>query len=318
MIRPPLGRRDFLKRTGGLALFSLSPVGKSSSDSESRIALTNPVGYATIGWPESQFSHALEIISKLGFQGVQLLGWTRDAHSGEKAKELRARLEELRLRPVALSCSSLELGLEYSNPAEQSELRAYACFFQQLGGAYLQITDGGRPEGDYSPAVIRNLGARMNSLGRVARDFGTTLGYHPHFGTYGETREGLGRILDATDPHDVKLIADVAHLTLGGSDPAEVIRTYHERLIVVHFKDVRKEVLALARRDRPQAHKSRHHFCEIGLGAVNFPPILEAFREIDYRGWIVIELDNGDEGPWGPGAAARKNQEAARQLGLKV
>ena len=126
------------------------------------------------------------------------------------------------------------------------------------------MTDGGDPTKEYSAEDIRALGARMNAVGKMAQDFGLTLGYHPHFGTIGETRQGLGRVLDATDPRYVKLIADVAHMALGGSDPAEVIRTYGQRLCFLHLKDTRKEVAAVARQDRNRVEAMGPPFAKSG------------------------------------------------------
>jgi inosose dehydratase len=201
---------------------------------------------------------------------------------------------------------------------ETVEIRSYAEFFSRLGGTFLQVTDQGHPFKDYSAEDIRTLGARMNALGKVAQDFGLTLGYHPHFGTIGETRKGLGRVLEATDPRYVKLIADVAHLALGGSDPAEVIRTYGARLCFLHLKDVRKQIAAIARRDRNLVAGKGPPFCEIGLGVVNFAAVVQALSAVRFSGWVVVELDGGNSTLGGPNASAAKNREELRKLGFDV
>jgi inosose dehydratase len=301
-------RREFLKRAAGVAL-------ACCASARALDALPNPVGYATITWPERKFPQALETVSALGFKGVQMLGWVRDFYRGLSLTRLKEQLQALKLKPVALSCSQLRLDPADTHD-ETAELRAYAEFFERLGGLYLQVMDGGGPGKEYTARQIRALASRMDVLGRVAEDHGLSLGYHPHFGTLGETREGLGRVLDATDPHAVKLIADVAHLALGGADPAEVIRTYHDRLLFTHFKDVRKDVAELARQNRDLVRKRENHFCEIGSGVVDFPAILRAFRDVQFSGWVIIELD--DAGPGGPSASARANKGAVQRLGLKV
>jgi inosose dehydratase len=279
--------------------------------------LPNPVGYATIAWPRQEFAHALETISRLGFRGVQLLGWVREAYAATKAQELGKLLASLELKPVALSCWGVRLAPERQGN-ETVELRSYAEFFSRLGGTFLQVTDHGDPSKEYSLEDIKTLGARMNALGKMAQDFGLTLGYHPHFGTIGETRQGLGRVLEATDPQYVKLIADVAHLALGGSDPAEVIRTYGRRLCFLHLKDVRKEIAALARQDRNRVEGKGPPFCEIGLGMVNFAAVVEALRVVRFSGWVVVEQDEGNSTLGGPDASAAKNRDALRELGFDV
>ena len=307
-------RRSFLQQMGSVAAAWCSSLQFAPGAEE---PLPNPVGYAAISWPDDEFEEALSSIAGLGFKGVQMLGWVRESYAGPKTQALADRLAELRLQPVTLSCSDLELSP--GEPGDEvAQLRAYAAFFQRLKGLYLQVTDGGRPDREYSAEEIRSLGRRMNILGGLAREFGLTLGYHPHFGTIGETREGLGRILDATDPRYVKLIADVGHLKLGGADPAEVVRTYHERLIFLHFKDVRRDAFELARKGRDFVRKQEYRFCEIGTGAVDFPAIIQAFRDTQFKGWVIVELDGYELRPGGPAASARINKRAALRLGLRI
>lgn len=306
-------RREFLKRVGGAAISWASVVIPARADDA---LLPNPVGYATISWPENQLDQALATISRLHFRGVQMLGWVRRAY-GERTAELKEKLQILKLEPAALSASGVRL-----NPAQLSDqgdkLRAYADFQRELGGLYLQVTDGGNPHSQYSADQVKALGEQMNALGKIAKEHDLTMGYHPHFGTLGETREGLGRVLGATDSEYVKLIADVAHLTLGGSDPAEVIRTYYERLVFCHFKDVRKDVAKLARQNRDLVRHSRYHFCEIGQGVVDFPSILQAFKDVGFKGWVIVELDGYEAPSGGPGESARINAEAMKRMGFEV
>lgn len=309
-----LNRRSFLQQVGSLAVASC---GSSPGLRGGAGPLPNPLGYAAIAWPDSEFDEALATIARLKFKGVQMLGWVREAYAGAKTQVLKERLSNLQLQPVTLSCSDIELSPDGPDD-EIAELRAYAAFFQRVGGHYLQVTDGGRPDRRYSAREIESLGRRMNILGGLAREFGLTLGYHPHFGTLGETREGLSRILDATDPRYVKLIADVGHLTMGGVDPAEVVRTYREFLLFLHFKDVRRDIFELARKNRDLVRGKEYHFCEIGTGAVDFPAIIQAFRDTQFDGWVIVEIDGYELRPGGPAESARINKDAAMRLGLQV
>jgi inosose dehydratase len=307
-------RREFLRT---LASLSVAPGALATLRAGARDVLPNPVGCATIAWPREEFTHALDTISRLGYRGVQLLGWVREAYPATKTQQLREHLASLKLKAVALSCSAVQLAPERQGN-ENAEVRSYAEFFSRLGGTFLQVTDWGNPSKEYSAQDIENLGLRMNTLGKVAQDFGLTLGYHPHFGTVGETRQGLGRVLEATDPRYLKLIADVAHLALGGSDPAEVIRTYGERLCFLHLKDLRKEIGAVARQDRNLVGGKGPPFCEIGLGIVNFAAVVQALRAVRFPGWVVVELDGGNSTLGGPDASAGKNRDEMRKMGFEV
>ncbi|HXJ92262.1 MAG TPA: sugar phosphate isomerase/epimerase [Terriglobia bacterium] len=313
-MKSSLPRREFLVRSGqaGLAWMAASLPASAAAAS-----LPNPVGYATISWPRNQFEQALDTISSLHYQGAQLLGWVADEYAGSKQAELHEKLQSLHITPVALSCWGVTLDPAILGPVS-NKFAAYAQFFHGLNGHYLQVTDGGHPHQTYSPDQIKALGARMNELGKIAGDSGLQVGYHPHFGTLGETRQGLGKVLEATDPSYVKLIADVAHLSLGGADPAEVIRTYRDRLLFLHFKDVRKDIAKLAAQNRDQVRTAKYHFCEIGTGAVDFAAILAAMRETRFSGWVIVELDAYEPPPGGPAEAARTNAMALEKMGFKI
>ncbi len=307
-------RREFLRRAGSLAFGYLAC---ASGLPGTETGLANPVGYATISWPKGELDHALQTISHLGYRGVQFLGWVRSAYGDGRVGSLVDELSTLHLKPVALSCSGLK-----PDPAKLADLgdgiRDYATFLGQLHGKHLQVTDGGHPDVSYTPEQIKALGKAMNNLGKIAQGAGVTLGYHPHVATLGETRHGLGQVLDSTDPRYVKLIADVAHLALGGSDPVEVIRTYRERLIACHFKDVRQETLEAFKKGPVPVRHAKNRFCEIGEGVVDFPGIVRVLRQTRFDGWVIVELDSYEPRAGGPDESARMNTAALQKLGFHV
>ena len=307
-------RRGFLQQAGTAAV---AWTAGSRLASSLPAMLPSPVGCSIISWQADDFAQALETISALGYQGVQLLGWVQEAYAGNKAVELKNRLQKLKLSAAALSCGKVSLRPDSSKDFA-AEFRECADFLHILNGDVLQLIDGAKPRGNYSASQIKSMGATMNEMGKIAKDSGMTVAYHPHFWRLGETREGLGRVLDATDPRYVGLIADVAHLTMGGSDPAEVIRTYRERLVMLHFKDVRREAFELARHNPDAVKGLKTHFCEIGTGVVNFPAITASLREVQFKGWIIVELDSYAQPAGGPAESARTNRDAIRTMGFNV
>ena len=307
-------RREFLRQAGALAFLASSGLSRAGSALDA--PLPNPVGYATISWTMHEFDQALATISALGYQGVQLQGGVRDAFAGDKVQQLKARLQQWRLFPTALSCLGVRIDPGKSVDAEN--FRGYVAFMSSLGGKFLQIVEVGRCDREYSLAEMKSMGSALNELGSRAADAGLMLGYHPHLGSLGETREGLAKVFEATDPQYVGLIADVAHLALGGSDPAEVIRTYHQRLILLHLKDARKDAYALARQNRPAVREMEPKFCEVGRGAVDFAALVATLRAVQFQGWAIVELDSFEPPPGGPAESARLNKEALHQLGFNI
>ncbi len=116
-------RREFLKRASAATAAALLNVRGLCAAGQ----LSNPVGYATIAWPDSEIKHALETISNLGFQGVQMLGFVREMFAGARAGELRDQLKSLHLQSVTLSCSDVDLKPEDARD-ETGQVRSYADF----------------------------------------------------------------------------------------------------------------------------------------------------------------------------------------------
>ena len=101
------------------------------------------------------------------------------------------------------------------------------------------------------------------------------------------------RILDRIGHAAVQVYYDVYNLgvTRGYDVPAE-IRSLKGRIAEFHFKN------------GPQF---------LGEGKLQFEPIAEAIKEIDYRGWIVLETSSPTKNPI---ADARRDGQFVRRLFL--
>jgi inosose dehydratase len=81
-------------------------------------------------------------------------------------------------------------------------------------------------------------------------------------------------------------LLDVAHFQQGGGDPVQAIRSYHDRLLFLHIKDLESPVPGAA----PGAPSYR--FVELGRGTVDLKGVFAALRDVRFRGWAVVELDS--------------------------
>src|SRR5438094_5997237 len=125
------------------------------------------------------------------------------------------------------------------------------------------------------------LGKLLTEIGKRTADLGVPLGYHNHMGTIGEKPDAVDRILEAADPRYVKLELDVAHYHQGGGDPVRAIRRYAERLLFLHLKDV----------EPTAGGQQPYRFVELGRGKVNLTGVVEALKDVKFRGWLIVELD---------------------------
>ena len=81
------------------------------------------------------------------------------------------------------------------------------------------------------------LATGLNEAGRLARESGMRLSYHPHVGTGVQVRDEIDRLLAATDPEYVSMCLDTGHARFAGVDPVRLTADYIERIKHVHLKD---------------------------------------------------------------------------------
>jgi inosose dehydratase len=177
----------------------------------------------------------------------------------------------------------------------------HAQFVRDAGGLFLQVIDE-RPKGRAIVADdYRRLGKLMTELGKRTGDLGIPLVYHHHMNSLGERPEEVDAVLDAADRKHVRLLFDLAHYQQGGGDPAAALRKYRDWVEVLHLKDVRAAPPSVS----PAQPAAAYQFVELGRGRVDLPGVFAALREIDFRGWGVVELDRVPD----PGRTPKESAE---------
>lgn len=137
--------------------------------------------------------------------------------------------------------------------------------------------------------------ARMSDFASMLADEGLVLCYHHHMGTIIESREDIARFMDASG-RAVKLLLDTGHASWGGSDPAELARTYRERITHVHCKDIRPAIVArTTASDWSFLDSILGPGDELGTytvpgdGAVDYVSVFRALA--GYSGWVIVEAE---------------------------
>jgi len=264
------------------------------------------IGYASITWGGHD-TQAIEDIAALGYEGVQLRSNILPEWE-PRPQALADLLAAKHLTFVALSSGSVDI--EKPSAAEIAAHVARASFLRAARGKYLQVTDA-RPKRALARADYERLGKLLTEIGRRTADLGIPLGYHNHMGTIGERPEDVAHILDAADPRYVKFELDIAHYAQGGGDPVKAIRSYADRLLFLHIKDVE---------DRPggsgaSGTSGGHRFVELGRGKVDVKGCFAALHEVKFRGWAVVELDAVPDDARTPKEAAAVNKAFLHAMG---
>jgi inosose dehydratase len=140
----------------------------------------------------------------------------------------------------------------------------------------------------------RAYAQRLDAFGRHLREeYGLALAYHHHMGAYVESPEDVDRLMSLTGP-DVGLLFDTGHAWYGGAtDVAAQLSKHLARVVHVHCKDVRPQVVRSARNDGWSFLRGviNGTFTVPGDGAIDFDAVLSLLHGAGYEGWLVVEAE---------------------------
>lgn len=242
----------------------------------------------------------LESMAESGYEGTEL---GPPGYLGGR-DELAGRLAANRLELVGGY-----IPIRFSEPERLAEdilaMEETLDYFDAAGaaGARPVFADGGSPARAARPgaaATDRSVGLDdagwrrfadgVARAAEVARARGYRPTFHHHTATNVEAPWEIERMLELTD---LGLLLDTGHLALGGGDPVQGLRDWHDRIDHVHVKDYRRAVLDSVVADRAGMEEAWRLkvFVELGTGDVDLPAFFAELRKIGYGGWLVVEQD---------------------------
>jgi sugar phosphate isomerase/epimerase len=307
-MKPSLTRRTFLKRTAAVSAAVLASTGPSSGGEASPAAPAFAPRFAICNetfedWP---FEKVCEFSAECGYGGVEIAPFTLASSvtdvSATKRAELRKQVESHGLEVAGLHWLLAKTkGLYLTSPERDVRKRTaeyleeLARFCADLGGKLLIF--GSPKQRDLLPGVTH-----QNALEYAKEVFRRTLPVlektdvkiaieplAPRTTTFLRTAEEALDLVKLVDSPRFQLILDCYAMSTEKRSIPELIRANRSHLVHFHSND-------------PNGQGP-------GFGKLDFVPILEALRDIRYRGWISVEVF--DTSP-GAEALARKSIRSLR------
>jgi inosose dehydratase len=253
-----------------------------------------------------QFTDILDMMRDTGFIGVRLTGFpgilkTYDITASQMEKECSKR----NVHVVTIS---------FGGPAHDASMekkflddaRVAMNFLKNFGAKHLVVFPPARLKaGANVDAAFKTMCQTYNHLGDVAGEMGFTAGLHNHLEEMVEKPDEVDRCMALTDPKLFAFSPDTAHLHLGGSNVVEKFKKHKHRLMFMDYKDAKwttptgdwkqdnGRVLA---KDSREA-KFFNSIYDLGDGEIDFPSCHRVLKEIDFKGWICVDLDTARKGP---------------------
>jgi len=133
---------------------------------------------------------------------------------------------------------------------------------------------------------------KINEVGKRLEDENMPLAYHHHMGTVIQSEEDTIRLMEQTND-SVKLTIDTGHMLFAGGNSLKIIRNFKEKIVHVHCKDMRENVL---KKSLKLDLSFRHAFLEgaftvPGDGCIDYLPIMKELKKNKYDGWLVVEAE---------------------------
>jgi inosose dehydratase len=260
----------------------------------------NPITWTNDDMPELggdiPLERCLSETREAGFRGVELGGkFPRDAAT------LRPLLAAHHLALVS-GWYSAHL-LRRSAAEEIAAVGKHLDLLAAMGCKVMVFAEGhGSTDGDptkplsqrpvLAEAEWRAFCDRLNDVAAHLRRRGVRMGFHHHMGTVVQTEDEIDRLMAMTSD-DVGLLLDTGHLVFAGGDPAAVARRHGTRIVHVHCKDVRANVLADVLRDDRSFLRAVLDgvFTVPGDGSIDFAAVLGELAQHGYPGWLVVEAE---------------------------
>ena len=186
---------------------------------------------------------------------------------------------------------------------EAAHVDAHLRLLAAMGCKVMVFAEGhGSTDGDPTAALSRRpvladgdwpaFCARVNEVARQLKQRGVRLAFHHHMGTVVQTEAEIDRLMAHTDD-DVGLLLDTGHLVFAGGDPVAVARRHARRIVHVHCKDVRPDVLraSLAADASFLRAVLNGVFTVPGDGSIDYAHVLAPLAQAGYAGWLVVEAE---------------------------
>jgi L-ribulose-5-phosphate 3-epimerase len=225
---------------------------------------------------------ALAEVGRMGVSGVQVdaVGDLAPGALTETGRrEFRHLLRAHNLELTALGCP-LRRGLdsaENQQPRIEHVQNVLSLSFD-LGPRRVIVQAGAVPDKPDDPRG-RILSESLTALARHGDRVGAVLALETGL----EDGAVLAAFLDRFDSGALGVNLDPANLLLHGFDPYASVQALNGRIVHTHAKDARQASASRAAQEVPLGH-----------GDIDWLKYLSVLEEVEYRGWLTIERETGD------------------------
>lgn len=236
-----------------------------------------------LDWPE-----ILDDIQAGGFEAIEVFTQNTLPVTDENMDRLARVLPNYKVKLCSIYWAD-QFHVPEQHERIRKECHRFLGYLKRFQADRLTIGPPG-PNVEDEAAAISNMAKIMNYVGRVAaEEYGMKTGVHNHVGGLIENPRQIDQLMEETDPRYFNFSPDVAQIWMGGGHPVRMMEKYKNRLVYIHYKDIRAYNRSL--------RGYMDNVIELGRGVIDFPAMHRILKGIGYKGWITIDLDNARISP---------------------
>ncbi|MGC8848889.1 MAG: sugar phosphate isomerase/epimerase family protein [Candidatus Bathyarchaeia archaeon] len=251
----------------------------------------------------------LEMISKLGFDGVELSGFKPHAHpdlypSKRDRADLSAKIAGygLEIAGIAADLSGYPIASPYEDVrrkhGEAFERFLEFCVDLDIKGMRVDTVSGpeGVPGVPYEDAW-RRVVSTFKSYSEKAEDSGITLVWEFEPGFMFNKPGEVVKLLKEVNHPNFKAMVDTCHahccgIGLNQAPPLDVIDAPLSKIaseFIRRLKGWIGHVHLIDSNNTLNPHNTSTH-CPFNLGVIDFDAVMQALRDVGYKGWLSLDL----------------------------
>jgi sugar phosphate isomerase/epimerase len=234
-------------------------------------------------------------------KAIEAIGYREVEGSAASSDKVWAALKQTRLKMV-----SAHIDNALFKPENKEKFSSTIADMKSKGCKYV-VYPYVPPALRHGPDTFKELAETLNQAGAECKKIGLKLCYHNHAFEYQQygSQTGLELLMGKLEKGLVGLELDVFWASVGGHDPAELLKQYSGRVDLLHIKD--KEKGTVTQFDEKVAKTT---FKEAGKGILDWPVILRAAEHAGVKHYFVEQ----DQTPGNPLDSLRTSYQFLHDL----
>jgi sugar phosphate isomerase/epimerase len=289
---------------------------KSRADVAAKKTTKEPFGYclntSTLRGQNLPIQEEIDIAAKVGFGAIEPWINELDKHvkSGNTLTDLRKQISDHGLKvPSAIGFAEWIVDDDAKRAKALEQMKRDMDAVSQIGGARIAAPAAGVKAPASAPPHAKVV-ERFKAILDLGRKMGVTpelelWGFSPVLSRLGE----VASVAIDTGDDSALLLLDVYHLYKGGNDFAGIHLLNGQAMSVLHMNDYP---------DVPRSKIDDSYRVYPGDGVAPLPDILKTLRDINFTGYLSVELFNKDYWRQSPLKVAKAAFEKTKAAVLKA